>query len=184
MELQAILGIEQLRYLAQDESRVGRKTETKRVVTAKGVKPKMKVEWPREAFWLYGIVEPLTGWQWMQQYDKLDAEHFQQFLDGLSQQLGNTIAVMQLDQAPAHCAQEIVWPENIIPILQPAHCPELNPIERLWQHLKGLWKGERFVSLDDLRHRVNRELEQLSLTQVQSLTSFDFILDALLQAAF
>lgn len=44
MELQAILGIEQLRYLAQDESRVGRKTETKRVITAKGVKPKMKVE--------------------------------------------------------------------------------------------------------------------------------------------
>jgi hypothetical protein len=46
--------------------------------------------------------------QWMQQYDKLDAEHFQQFLSGLSQQLGNTIAVMQWDQAPAHCAQEIV----------------------------------------------------------------------------
>lgn len=184
MELQAILGIEQLRYLAQDESRVGRKTETKRVITAKGVKPKMKVEWPREAFWLYGVVEPLTGWQWTQQYDKLDAEHLQQFLDGLSQQLGNTIAVMQLDQAPAHCAQEIVWPENIIPILQPAHCPELNPIERLWQHLKSLWKGERFGSLDDLRQRVNQELEQLSLTQVQSLTSFDFILDALLQAAF
>lgn len=183
MELQAILGIEQLRYLAQDESRVGRKTETKRVITAKGVKPKMKVEWPREAFWLYGVVEPF-GWQWMQQYDKLDAEHFQQFLNGLSQQLGNTIAVMQLDQAPAHCAQEIVWPDNIIPILQPAHCPELNPIERLWQHLKGLWKGERFVSLDDLRQRVNQELEQLSLKQVQSLTSFDFSLDALLQAAF
>jgi hypothetical protein len=31
---------------------------------------------------------------------------------------------------------------------------------------------------------VNQELEQVSMQQVQSLTSFDFILDALLQAAF
>ncbi len=91
---------------------------------------------------------------------------------------------MILDRAAAHRARGIVWPENIIPIFQPAHCPELNPIERLWQFLKGLWKGENFVSLDALRQRVSQELEQLSAQQVQSLTSFDFILDALLQAAF
>ncbi len=173
MELQAVLGLKELRYLAQDESRVGRKTETKRVITAKGTKPKVKVAWPREAFWLYGVDEPLTGWQWTQQYDKLDSEHFQQFLNALSQQLGDTTAVMQMDQASAHCAQDIVWPENIIPILQPAHCPELNPIERLWQHLKGLWKGETFASLDELRQRVNQEFESLSivLCQARSLGS-------------
>lgn len=34
MELQAILGIEQLRYLAQDETRIGRKTQSARVVSA------------------------------------------------------------------------------------------------------------------------------------------------------
>ncbi len=39
MELQAVL-----RYLAQDESRIGRKTETRRVITSKGVKPIAKVE--------------------------------------------------------------------------------------------------------------------------------------------
>ena len=69
-------------------------------------------------------------------------------------------------------------------MFQPPHCPELNAIERLWRHLKGQWKGENFPSLDALRQRVNQELSQLSLSQVQSLTSFDFILDALLQAAF
>ena len=34
MELQSILQLPTLRYLAQDESRIGRKTETKRVITA------------------------------------------------------------------------------------------------------------------------------------------------------
>lgn len=55
MELQAIFGIKQLRYLAQDESRVGRKTETKRVISAKGAKPKVKVAWPREGSFQVGI---------------------------------------------------------------------------------------------------------------------------------
>lgn len=184
MELQAILEIKQLRYLAQDETRIGRKTETARVVSAKGVKPKIKVAWTREAFWLYGVVEPLSGWHFEQEYSKLDGENFQQFVDALSEVLGTSVAVMQMDRAPAHRTQAIEWPENIIPIFQPAHCPELNPIERLWQFLKRLWKGENFASLEALRTRVNQELEQLSVQQVQSLTSFDFILDALLQAAF
>lgn len=81
MELEAILGIDQLRYLAQDETRIGRKTETLRVITSIGVKPKAKVQWPREAFWVYGVVEPLTGWQWTQEYSKLKARE----LSGISQ---------------------------------------------------------------------------------------------------
>ena len=63
-------------------------------------------------------------------------------------------------------------------------CPELNAIERLWQHLKRQWKGENFDSLAALRQRVEQVLTHLSAAPVQSLTSFDFILDALLQAAF
>ncbi len=184
MELQAILGIEQLRYLAQDETRIGCKTKTKRVITATGVKPKVKVAPRREAFWLYGVVEPLSGWHWTLEYNTLNSENFQQFINGLSQQLGSTVAVMQMDRAPAHRAQKIESPDNVIPIFQPAHCPELNPIERFWQDLKHEWKGENFASLDALRQRVLQELEQITLEQVQSLTSFNFILDALLQAAF
>ena len=50
--------------------------------------------------------------------------------------------------------------------------------------IKEQWKGENFPSLEALRQRVNQELSQLSLSQLQLLTSFDFVLDALLQAAF
>jgi len=140
----------------------------------------------------------LLGWaefsqlQWVnlgtmsgQTYRCIDcSKNFQQFINALSEQLGETVAVIQMDRAPAHRAQVIDWPENIIPIFQPAHCPELNPIERLWQFIKTLWKNENFASLDALRVRVHQQLNQLSVQQVQSLTSFDFILDALLQAAF
>jgi hypothetical protein len=127
MELEAIFNIPKLRYLAQDETRIGRKTQTKRVVTAPGVKPLAQVEWPREAFWLYGVVEPFQGWHFSQEYSQPESENFQQFLNTLSEQLGNTVAVMQLDRASAHRSSDLEWPENIIPIFQPSHCPELNP---------------------------------------------------------
>ena len=104
MELQVILDLKALRYLAQDETRIGLKTETKRVITSRGVKPKAKVQWPRAAFWVYGVVEPLSGWQWTQEYAKLNSENFQAFLNALSAELGTTVAVMQLDRAPAHRA--------------------------------------------------------------------------------
>ena len=73
----------------------------------RGVKPKVKVQWSREVFWLYGVVEPLSGWQWTQEYDKLKSENVQAFLNALSTQLGATAAVRQMNQVPAHRCQDI-----------------------------------------------------------------------------
>jgi transposase len=103
---------------------------------ASGVKPTVPVKWPRENFWIYGAIEPLTGQHFQQEYPKLNGDYFQQFLDWLSQQLGEDYAILQVDQAPAHICGAINWPENILPLFQPPHSPELNPIERLWQFLK------------------------------------------------
>lgn len=103
--MQNLLGQgKRLRYLCQDETRLGLKTETGRVITARGTKPIVSVQWPREAFWLYGVVEPLTGWHFCQAYPHLDSENFQKFLDVLSQELGDDMAIMQMDQASAYQA--------------------------------------------------------------------------------
>ena len=50
-----------IRYWCQDESRFGLKTLTHRVITALGIKPRGLVQWPFEALYAYGAVEPLTG---------------------------------------------------------------------------------------------------------------------------
>lgn len=163
--------------------RVGLKTETGRVITASGVKPVAQVGWGRENFWVYGVVEPHSGWHFEQEYPKLDSEQFQQFLDGLSTALGEDIALIQLDQAKAHQALALHWSENLIPIFQPANSPQLNPQERFWQHLKAQLVGEHFTSLAQLRQRLNQILAALLPEQVASLTSYDFILEALFYAA-
>ncbi|WP_367291401.1 transposase [Laspinema palackyanum] len=84
------------------------------------------------------MVEPYSGWHFTQEYDSLNSTNFQAFIDAISEQLGDTIAVIQLDGASAHRAKALEWPENLIPVFQPPHSPELNPIERLWEFLKSL----------------------------------------------
>lgn len=168
-----------MRYLCQDETRLGLKSETGKVITAFGVKPVVQVQWQRDNFWLYGVVEPLSGWHFTQEYSHFNTEHFQQFIDALSEQLGEEIAVIQLDQAGAHMTSALRWPENLIPICQPAHSPELNPIERVWQFIKAQLKGERFATLEQLRERLTQVLEQITPERIISLSSYDFILEAL-----
>lgn len=100
MTLQRMFGQgKRLRYLCEDETRVGLKSETGRVITSRGVKPMAAVQWKRDNYWIYGVVEPLTGWHFTQEYQRLDSEQFQAFLDALSVQLGEDIALIQLDQA-------------------------------------------------------------------------------------
>ncbi|QLE48029.1 IS630 family transposase [Nostoc sp. C057] len=172
-----------VRYLCQDETRVGLKTLTGKVITAFGVKPTVKVIWLRENFWIYGAIEPLTGDHFLYEYPKLDGECFQQFLDWLSVQLGSDYAILQIDQAPAHTSSKLRWPENIIPLFQPPSAPELNPIERLWQLLKKPLKNQLFSSLQALRERIQEIFDQLTFEQVISVSSYNFILEALFYAA-
>jgi len=171
------------RYWVQDETRLGLKTETGKVITNAGIKPIAPVSWGRDNFWIYGVVEPLSGWQFTQEYPHLDSENFQQYIDALSAQLGEEIAIIQLDQAGAHITSALNWPENLIPICQPPHSPELNPIERVWEFIKATLKGKRFSKIEELRNHVQQILAEITPERIMSLSSYNFILEALFYAA-
>lgn len=64
-------------------------------------------------------------------------------------------------------------------MFQPPHSPELNPIERVWEHLKQDLKWELFDNLEHLRTKVAELLAQLTSQVAASLTGYDFILNAL-----
>ena len=84
-----------IRYWAQDESRFGLKTLTGRVITALGTQPQGLVQWPFEAFYTYGAVEPLTGGSFFLIFSHLDSDCFQCFLDEFSQAYPDSLNVMQ-----------------------------------------------------------------------------------------
>ena len=69
-------------------------------------------------------------------------------------------------------------PENIVLVFQPPYCPELSPIERLWEYLKAdLWAA--FKTLEQLQTKVDQLLAELTPEIVASVTGYSIILDAL-----
>jgi transposase len=171
-----------IRYWCQDETRWSLTTVYRRLLTAIGVKPVGKMQWVCEGFWLYGVVEPLTGEQFFYEFSHLDSLCFQRFITLFAQQHPQEFHIWHLDRASAHVAKRLQLPKNLLLLFQPSHCPELNPIERLWLHLKDAVRWELFADLEVLRTTLRQRLAQLTQEVVKSLTGWNYILDALFVA--
>lgn len=175
-----VLGLTgQVRFFCGDETRIGLKTISGRKITARGVKPKGKVQWQFQATYLYGIVEPATGEYFFYEFTHFNTDCFQVFLDLVAQQFADSILIIQLDQAGCHRAKRLQIPANIILIFQPAHAPETNPIEQVWQYLKrGLrWKLPK--TLDELRLLIRARLQEMTQSVIASIVGRASILEAL-----
>jgi transposase len=74
-------------------------------------------------------------------------------------------AVLLLDQAGWHLSDKLTVPPNITIIPLPPKCPELNPIENVWQFMRQNWLSNRiFLSyaniLDHCCHAWNKLADQ------------------------
>ncbi len=97
------------------------------------------------------------------------------FLQHVSKTFADYFLVIQTDQAGWHRAKDLVVPENIRLIFQPAYSPELNPVEHVWEevrekHLPNL----ALASLDDVIDKVCAGLNQLEADseRLRSMTYF------------
>jgi len=60
-------------------------------------------------------------------------------------------AVLLIDQAGWHLSSRLVVPPNITLVALPPKCPELNPVENVWQFMRDNWLSNRiFTSYTDL----------------------------------
>jgi hypothetical protein len=126
-----------VRVFCQDERRLGLHLPRRRRLTGCGVKPVQIVQPLYEYYWLYTAVEPTTGEAFWWELPRLDADCFTVFLQQFSQQYAASLNIVLLDQAPAHVAQRVAIPENVVLVWLPAYSPEFNPVERLWEDLKS-----------------------------------------------
>ncbi len=94
---------------------------------------------------------------------------------------GALVELLQINKAPGN--ERKIKGEDMIPLLQPAYRPELNPIKQFWQLLKRPLKNQIFPSLPALRERVQELFDQLTLEQVMLVSSYNFISEALFYAA-
>jgi transposase len=171
--------LKKVRYWCQDETRLGLKTIERRKITLKGIKPRGYYQWQYDYYYIYGLVEPLSGCSFFYEFTDLNTTCFQVFLDKFSQQFSSEMHLIQVDNAPCHIAKKLQIPENIIFFFQPPYCPEVNPIERFWQFLKNQICWSLFESLDALKDKIANLLNSVSQKNIQSLTGWNYICEAL-----
>ena len=60
-------------------------------------------------------------------------------------------AVLLVDQAGWHLSAKLTVPDSITIVPLPPKCPELNPVENVWQFMRDNWLSNRvFTSYDNL----------------------------------
>ena len=69
-------------------------------------------------------------------------------------------AVVLMDQAGWHMTDKLDVPGNISIIVLPAKCPELNPVENIWQFMRDNWLSNRVYLPRQYRRTLLRGVEQ------------------------
>ena len=170
-----------IRLFAQDESRFGLHLPCYRRLTNKGVKPRQPLQPLYEYYWLYGAVEPASGENFFLELPHLNSDCFSVFLAELSRHYEEALNIILIDGAPAHRAQAVQVPENIILLPLPAYSPELNPVERLWLDIKkriDVYDQDIRNSLSALQDHVAEILRSYSNEYIASLTGYEYLVNA------
>jgi hypothetical protein len=176
-----------VRVFCQDESRLGLHFPVRCRLTGFGVKPVQVVAPLYESYWLYAAVEPTTGDAFWWELPRLDAACFTVFLQQFGQHYPASLNIVLLDQAPAHVAQRVPVPENVVLVWLPAYSPELNPVERLWEDLKGridvldTWVRS---SLGALQEHVAGIVQRYTAETIASLTGYAYLVEAVHALSF
>ncbi|MBW4680980.1 MAG: IS630 family transposase [Microcoleus vaginatus WJT46-NPBG5] len=148
-------------------------------ITARGVKTIGQVQWKFQATYIYGIVEPKTGEHFFYEFTHLNSQCFEIFLQLVAERYPESILIIQLDNGRFHKAKNLKIPGNIILMFQPAHCPESNPIEQVWQYLKRKLRWELPNNLEELRLLISQKLEKINSEVIASIVGRAYILEAL-----
>lgn len=171
-----------VRLFVQDEARFGlHEGITRRFVTAPGIKPHQLVLPRYENLWLYGATEPATGESLFFEMPALDSACFQAFVNEFGRAYPDTMNVLVIDGAPAHIAHSLVMPENVVLFRLPPYCPELNPMERVWQDLRSRLCIDLPAGLDDLVADVRRVVCEYTPAALGSLTGYPYLKKAFAQ---
>jgi transposase len=181
-QLQAVLPVApplSVEVWAMDESRLGLQTIRRRRLTACGTKPVGSYQHCFKNFYLYGAIAPRTGDGYFLGLPKLDAAHFQVFLDEFARARPHTLNVLLVDNSRAHTASDLQVPANVVLLFQPPYAPELNPAERVWQVLKAALAWQCFPDLPALQARVVELVQAWDAVMLQSLTAYPLIMDAI-----
>ena len=160
---------------AQDARRVGRQPILRRVWAPVGRRPVVAVRPRYEWVWVYGFVRPATGTTEWVLLPHVNTAAMSRALAHFAEPVGagpDKRVVLVLDRAGWHTSAALRVPEGRHLEFLPAHCPELQPAERLWPLADAGVANKGFRALADLEAAVARQIVALKDEVVRALTQY------------
>jgi len=98
------------------------------------------------------------------------------FLEGLSKEyVGKKVALI-IDGAGWHKSKKLKIPENIDIFLLPPYSPELNPVERFWEHVKqNVLHNKLYETLKPLEVAVEAFIDSLQNSAIRQLCNVSYL---------
>jgi hypothetical protein len=130
-----------------DEARIGQKGRVTHVWYQKGVRPRGLHQQGFASAHLFGAVCPERDAGVALAMPEVSTAAMGLFLAELSRALpAGTHAALVLDGAGWHVSPDLEVPTNLTLIRLPPYSPELNPVERVWEHLRDRWLSHRLLA--------------------------------------
>ena len=131
----------------QDEARVGQKNGITRRWAKRGTRPSAPKDQRTTSAYIYGAICPAEGKGAALVLPRCNTEGMTLHLAEISAAVApGAHAVLILDQAGWHLSAALVVPANITLLPLPAKCPELNPVENVWQFMRDNWLSNRMLA--------------------------------------
>lgn len=133
--------------LFQDEARVGQKGRCCRRWWLRGDRPGGPVGQRYGYAYLFAAIEPLSGRDFCLVLPAVSTVAMSEFLRRFAATLAQEEhAVMVVDGAGWHTSHDLIVPPNVTLLRLPPYSPELNPVERVWLHLRERHLSHRILN--------------------------------------
>jgi hypothetical protein len=137
----------------------------------------------RQYTYLYGAFCPETGEQFSLVLPYANGECMSIFLNDFSKQFIDYKIIMVMDNASWHSSNISKNIDNIVPLFQPSHSPEVNPAENIWHYIResGHFKNRTFASMNEVEEALCSAVDELltDKEKIKSITAFSWIKKAL-----
>jgi hypothetical protein len=157
-----------------DEMRVGLIGTTRRVWGRRGVKIRQRLQRVYEWRYLNLVVDPLSGRIWHLWSQTMQATVARTLVQATMTE--TDLAALVWDRAPSH-GEASVGAMDLPLIELPPYAPELNPAERIFEHLRAQIEGVVYPTIEAKMEAVEAVLQELDADpeRVRSLTGWHWI---------
>ncbi|WP_375329867.1 MULTISPECIES: IS630 family transposase [unclassified Candidatus Tisiphia] len=161
-----------------DESRFGTHSKLGHGWFRKGIRTQVKIKIGFQNFYVYSAVNPITGDDFSLMMPNVNTMSLNMFLAEMSKHIGVQKAIVVMDCAGWHKSKDLVVPANIEILYLPPYSPELNPAERLWEHLKSeTIKNKVYNTIEQLEIVVSSSIKNLNTLLIQSICCMNHLLN-------